>query len=94
MDCFGVMLVVNGGREEESREHRKGVSNAFLRGYTKECSRVVTPDARKEGTNKVGSHRQGCAECQTSRFHQHGLVPPIPNTICALNEMCFLFSSI
>jgi hypothetical protein len=63
-------------------------------GYTKECSRVVTPDARKEGTNKVGSHRQGCAECQTSRFHQHGLVPPIPNTICALNEMYFLFSSI
>jgi hypothetical protein len=40
--CSGVMLVVNGGREEKSRGHRKGVSNAFLRGYIKECSRVVT----------------------------------------------------
>lgn len=41
--CSGGMLVVNGGREEEeNRDHRMGVSNAFLRGYTKECSRVVT----------------------------------------------------
>lgn len=86
MACFGVMLlVVNGGREEESRDCRKGVSNAFLRGYTKECSRVVTLGARKEGTNKVGSHRHGYSEYQTSRFHQQGLVPPIPTTICALN---------
>jgi hypothetical protein len=45
----------------------------------------VTPGAKKEGTNKVGSHRHGYSECQTSRFHQQGLVPPIPTTICALN---------
>jgi hypothetical protein len=32
--------VVNGGRRKKGRDSRKGVSNAFLRCYTKECSRV------------------------------------------------------
>lgn len=85
--------MVDGGRRKEGR---KGVSNAFSGGYTKECTWAVAYDTLKVkvDTNKVGSHRQGCANSQTSQIHQRGLVPPIPIWIWTLNGRYSLFSSI
>jgi len=80
------------GEKKKSRVHRQGVSNAFLRwlhqGMQPRCDTL----GEKVQTRLAVTDKD--SKCQTSQFHQQGLVPPIPVLICALNGMYFLFSSV
>jgi hypothetical protein len=85
--------VVNGGRREESRDSRKGVSNAFCsllhQGMQPRCDTL-----RKKVQTRWAVTDKDARSVKTSRLHQYGLVPTIPILICALKGMSFLFSPI